>query len=285
MSEKIGIIGAGNLGMALVKALKKRNLLCWVVESSSEKREILKEILPDKIPIHEAIYEIQKVPDMIGICVNDSSIRIVVDDLRIALGPKLGGKAIFHTSAAIRMDVLDKLKAKGCHTAVLHPYQTFYNASEDVFEGINWSFRTDSKMTVFIDFIKTINGNPVLLTKNVDMMMYHCSGVAVSNYLAMVLEFASQVAEKAGINSAEYFPHIVKTTVDNFFSKQPGELTITGPIMRGDIDTVKKHMEALQRYPELQSLYCNLGVSTADMARGRDLLAHEKYLEIIKILE
>jgi predicted short-subunit dehydrogenase-like oxidoreductase (DUF2520 family) len=100
---------------------------------------------------------------------------------------------------------------------------------------------------------------------------YHAGAVIASNYLVALAAMASRVAAAAGIPNAladrMYLP-LLLGTAENLAHVSPAE-ALTGPIRRGDLGTVRAHLEALT--PEDRSLYARLGLETLAVARAAGL--------------
>jgi len=94
---------------------------------------------------------------------------------------------------------------------------------------------------------------------------YHLFGFFCSPALIALLAAAQQVGELAGFarrrRSRELMEPIVRQTIDNFFLSTPQQ-AFSGPLRRGDIATLRKHLDVLRKQPELLAIYKSLaGIS------------------------
>ena len=95
----------------------------------------------------------------------------------------------------------------------------------------------------------------------------------VSNYLVTLLDLAIQMNQLIGISersAIKAFLPLMRGTLHNV-ERLGIHRALTGPIVRGDIDTITSHIEAIKtRMPQLLSLYMALGHSTVSIAETRE---------------
>jgi predicted short-subunit dehydrogenase-like oxidoreductase (DUF2520 family) len=108
-----------------------------------------------------------------------------------------------------------------------------------------------------------------------------------SNYLVTLINMVERLYESIGFNSEDalksFWP-LVKGTIKNIETRGTVQ-SLTGPISRGDIETVKKHIRALRdSLPEFLDMYGILGVSTVDIGIKKGTLTHERAEEIKSLL-
>ena len=85
--------------------------------------------------------------------------------------------------------------------------------------------------------------------------LYHAGAAVASNYLVTLYRAASRMLEAAGAPPAALVP-LMQRTIENGFE-------LTGPIARGDWETIEAHLAAIRQYaPELESLYRALADQT-----------------------
>jgi predicted short-subunit dehydrogenase-like oxidoreductase (DUF2520 family) len=110
------------------------------------------------------------------------------------------------------------------------------------------------------------------------------SAVISSNYLISLLALGAEMAEKAGISARDFLPGIIETTVANFIDGLDNghPLALTGPVARGEIALINKHLVALDNEPELQKQYARLGIMTSGIALDHGLIDKDNYLLLKK---
>jgi predicted short-subunit dehydrogenase-like oxidoreductase (DUF2520 family) len=103
--------------------------------------------------------------------------------------------------------------------------------------------------------------------------LYHAAAVIASNYLVTLVDAALQAYEGAGVpreQALQMLQPLMNNTMDNIFRAGP-EKALSGPIARGDLQTVEKQQNALATYrPALGELYGQLAQHTASLAQRRD---------------
>ncbi|MDZ7680123.1 MAG: DUF2520 domain-containing protein [Fodinibius sp.] len=102
----------------------------------------------------------------------------------------------------------------------------------------------------------------------------HAAAVLASNYLVTLLNASVEVGAGQGLSSTkvkEALLPLVKTSLQNA-SDQPLDEALSGPIKRGDITTIEKHLALLDDRPELKSLYCVLGLETVKFLKQSNQL-------------
>jgi predicted short-subunit dehydrogenase-like oxidoreductase (DUF2520 family) len=109
--------------------------------------------------------------------------------------------------------------------------------------------------------------------------LYHAGAVMVCNYLVTLADIAVRLEEGAGIEREKALHSLmplVRGTVDNL--EEVGlPMALTGPISRGDIETVRGHIDSLRdEQPGLLPLYARLGIETIEVARRKGSISHER---------
>lgn len=94
-------------------------------------------------------------------------------------------------------------------------------------------------------------------------VLYHASTVMACNYLVSLLETSQQLLSASGVASSKANPlePLIRQTLDNFFATN-ARSALTGPIARGDNNTVARHLAALDAEPDhqlWQQIYRSLG--------------------------
>jgi predicted short-subunit dehydrogenase-like oxidoreductase (DUF2520 family) len=118
--------------------------------------------------------------------------------------------------------------------------------------------------------------------------LYHAAAVMACNYLVALEDAALELAEAAGIardEALEALLPLVKGTLSNL-EKVGIPDCLTGPIARGDAETVRQHLRAIgERLPGLLALYKLLGRRTLEVALARGALGAEAAGALRELLE
>ena len=180
-----------------------------------------------------------KEPELVILCVPDSAIHDVAS--ATAAGPWIA-----HVSGATALAALDPhLKRFG-----VHPLQTFSRAGgPEQLDGA-WAAVTaeNSEAERCATSLATLLGLRPFPIADADRAIYHAGAVIASNYLVTLYRAASRLLKEAGAPPEALIP-LMQRTIDNGFD-------LTGPIARGDVNTVDLHLAAISaRVPELAAMY------------------------------
>ena len=114
-------------------------------------------------------------------------------------------------------------------------------------------------------------------------MLYHLSAVFVCNLLSALLYSGQGIMEKTGIDLAPFYP-IIRATLKNMEEKGP-LLSLTGPVVRGDAETVGAHLKAMEGMEAHGRVYRALSAVALWMAEERGTLTPEQAAALARLLE
>lgn len=278
--DKLLIIGYGKLGSHLYFGLKHSGKYKNV--SAFKKRIITR---------NEYIKLINEA-NVIFICVQDSKVPAAVKELsKIAISLK--NKYIFHTSGALTSDILSPLKNNGAFLASFHPVQTFESKAKkysgrfvNIYTAIEGDKTAVKKGTALSNHLKS---NPFIIKKE-NKVYHHICCVMASNFLTVLNNKIEKTgAKKIQINGFKkhtflgiYMP-LVQQTLKNI-STSGAKSSLTGPIERNDLGTVKSHLEALKKTnKELLMYYILMGIETVKLALEKKSIMRSDAKNIYKL--
>jgi predicted short-subunit dehydrogenase-like oxidoreductase (DUF2520 family) len=284
-TKKIGIIGAGKVGTSIGYVMKDRGLNVVAVSDKFEAQlNAARGYMGDGLLYTHDNMEIVKSSDVIAITTQDRAIAGVANEI-YEKSERLDGKLFFHTSGAHPASILSQLDMKGAFSGSLHPLQTF--------PDIESAIRVIPDTYVFIDgheeaipvltlIGKTI-GFDVVKIEGKNKVLYHLSAVYVCNLLCALLYAGQEIMNKAGMDLQPFFP-IIKATLKNIEARGP-LMSLTGPVIRGDTDTVMSHLKAIDSLELYTKVYKALSSVALDMVRERGILEDEIMVKMQSILE
>ena len=204
-------------------------------------------------------------------------------------GEEYKGMIFAHLSGVHSSDVLAPLRVAGASVMSFHPAQSFAGKghSANALRNIVIGMEGDTEALAYGEKVAHIIGAKTVILSPEYKILYHAANVAASNYFIALMWETVSMLEKTGIRSSDAMDIIlplVQSTFDNLKEAGiPGALT--GPISRGDISTVKIHIEALKRLmPEGLALYCELGKRAVKIAVQKGTINEETAKKIEKIL-
>lgn len=267
MDHSITIIGYGRLGHAIEKAS---------IKAGFDVAHIYKN--------KEELHKMKQLSDLVFITPPDSEIAAVCEYLRFRFY-ELVGKTITHCSGALPSDVLLDLKEKGAAIACFHPMQSV-TLNTKSFKGITFDIEGDDKALVVLEeFASEIGANSLRVTSKQKEML-HVSAVMASNYLVTLAQLGAEISEGSGLSPREVLDAmlpLMNSTIENLKEMDPAH-ALTGPIARGDVDTVERHVKFLKNRDKLLSIYKKMGLLTLDLV-DQKVVSHETRKKLYELLK
>ncbi len=196
---------------------------------------------------------------------------------------------VIHCSGALSSDILSSARECGAVVATLHPLQSFASAdqAETLVPGSFCAVEGDqAALAVVRRLVKELGGSLMEISAE-GKTLYHAAAVAASNYLVAVIDLALELDSVAGVPRDVSFKALlplIKGTLSNIEARGIPK-GLTGPIARGDVDTVAAHLKAIERHtPGLLMIYRALGLYTVDLARAKGTLAKEAADKLVALL-
>lgn len=245
MQRSVSIIGPGNWGSSLVRALGVAG-----------------------IPLHEIIgpatlNRAQLKADILWLCVPDASIVPVTRRIVRRAGARgLKGQIVVHSSGALSSEVLEAATRVGASVASVHPLMSFPTRTPVPLQGVPFGVEADAAgRRILYAIVRRIGGLPFLI-KAGSKALYHAVGMLSSPLLVSHLAAAQEAAALAGFSSRQarqLIEPIARATLDNLFLRGAGN-SFSGPIARGDVQTIRLHLQALEAHPMLADVYRSLAL-------------------------
>ena len=283
---KIGIIGAGKVGIAIARVLKKKGFeVAAVADVTGEKAlNMARQYLGNSVSYTDNNMEVVGTCDIVAITTQDGAIREVAKEIH-EKAERLDDKLFFHTSGANPSSILKPLDGKGAILGSLHPLQTF--------PDIDSAIRALPSTYIFVEgderalrILETLGkgiGHAVIPIDGKNKVYYHLSAVFICNLLCALLYASEEIMEKIDIRIEPFFP-IIEATLQNIEAKGP-LLSLTGPIVRGDSETVEGHIDALKNMKLHKQIYKALSLVALDMVKERKIHNKETLGALQRILE
>jgi predicted short-subunit dehydrogenase-like oxidoreductase (DUF2520 family) len=279
--EPVGIVGSGRAGLGLALALRRARVRVAGVHGRRE-RPVPRGVT---LTVGAAPPWLRDVR-VVLLAVRDDALAPCVNDLARAGGP-LRGQVVLHLSGALTHDVLRPLQALGAATGSMHPLMTV--SADPVqaarhFRGATFVLEGDLDAVLVADALaRRLGGVPVTLAPE-RKPAYHAGAVFASNYVVTMLAVAARLLAAAGLEPQAAVAALVplaRATLDNVAAAGPAG-ALTGPVARGDVATVRRHLAAL-RHQDAE-LYRAVGRETLRLAReaGLDEEKVERIAELLR---
>lgn len=272
MSERfagtIGVVGAGRLGSALVRSL----MACgYLVDKVAARRSDGASRIADECAITSVTTsEVVASSDLVFLAVPDAAIEEVAGAERWR-----PGQAVAHCSGAAGLGVLAAAQARDALVGCFHPLQSFSgDDGPERFRGVAVGVEGTAPLGEWLGTMARDLGATPLRLEGVDRALYHAAAVLVSNDAVALMAAAARTWEAAGLprDTARGALAPLLLGAARNIEARPLEQALTGPVARGDVGTVRRHLDALEPHPDLRSLY---------RALGRELLALPLSLTVV----
>ena len=271
MSAPIGIVGAGPVAQALGRLLcERRQPVVALTSRTPAHAQRAAQFIGHGVKA-VSYAELARHSKRVLIATSDAGIRPAAEALFKAGYAK--GIAL-HTCGAEGTAALAVLQSVGVDCGVFHPLQTIAAADQGTRDltGISFAVTGDQRAVEWAREVAHLLEGSVMAIAEERLPLYHSGAVMASNAVVAVVEAAVELMERAGVDQKRALAALeplCRTTVDNLFRTSPAA-ALTGPIMRGDVQTVRRHRAAFVGVSaETVSLYRSVGIALLRLARDR----------------
>lgn len=270
MKPSFAIVGCGRVGTALAKYLAEAGYIPAGLASKSLSSAKRVADLTGSVNYTNTAWEATRKADIVFITTPDGTIKEACDGIAVKNGFN-SGSVVLHCSGALTSTML--LSAKNCGASIgsMHPLQSFASTeySHNPFSGIVTSVEGDKKAVDTASLVAADLGSGCVTIQTEAKILYHASAVVASNYLVTVLDLSLNLIRQAGVPADDAFrglKPLIEGTLSNI-EKMGARDALTGPIARGDIQTIENHLlEIGSKTPHLLHLYKTLGIHTVKIA-------------------
>jgi len=228
-----------------------------------------------------------KAAQLVLLTVSDEAIGPVCDELAAgsAFSP---GAVVAHCCGALGSEILASARLR-CRCAIgsMHPLQTFASVeAADRLSGAYFFCEGDeAALAALKEFVLCIGGNPVQVDAD-RKAAYHAGAVMACNYFTALIDAAAGLMRTAGVErqvALAALAPILRATLENVLAVGPEE-ALTGPIARGDADTVRLHLDAISKRGDIDAFYRAAGRWTVALARRKGTLDDEAARRLEELL-
>lgn len=281
---KLGIIGAGTVGTALAVGLSRKGYAIAAVSSRTRASSDRLSKAVGGCPVFSDNQAVADVAELVFITTPDDTIPKVVSEVRWH-----PGQSIVHCSGADSVDTLNPAKKAGARTGAFHPLQTFATIEQAV-QNIPFStFAIEAEeplLSTLVEIAKALDGQWIEL-KPGDKVLYHTAAVMACNYLVTLVKLSTDLWQVFGIpqkESTQALLPLLRGTLNNLETVGLPNC-LTGPIARGDLGTIRKHLIALEKSAAgVLSTYKDLGAQTIPIALAKGRINEARAEELRALL-
>jgi len=283
--KKLGFIGAGPVGTTFgVRLSEKGYPVIGVADISPEAAQRFAGRVPG-CRVFGNNQDLADAADMVFITTADDFIAPVSAGLKWR-----SGQTVVHCSGASTVRSLETARQQGARVGSIHPCQTFAGVEQAIanLPGSTFAIEAEEPVkTTLSEMARALQGDIVYLTSE-DKVLYHAAAAIACNYFTTIVKLATDLWRNFGKTSSDgikaYMP-LLRGTLTNIetvgFPK-----CLTGPIARGDVATIRRHLAALEKYaPDMLTLYKELGSFTVPIGQDKGTLSAEKADELMRLLK
>jgi predicted short-subunit dehydrogenase-like oxidoreductase (DUF2520 family) len=287
----VAVIGAGRLGQAFAIALQSSGYpVVALVARSRQKAEKAAVLLRKTVgqghiktrPTSQVFgaNQLGELPetDLVLITTPDDAIRKTAERLS-SLWVDRKPVTVLHTSGALSFEALAPLAEKGFQTGSIHPLISISEpmsgaaALRGAFFGIEG---TGKAKRLAEAIIRDLDGHSFTINPK-SKALYHAAAVMAAPHLTALVDLAVEMLAACGlskIRAQQVFMPLLESTVNNLKTSNPQQ-ALTGTFARGDIATVRRHLDALsgKELAEALAVYKLLGLHSLRLAEKNGLNA------------
>jgi predicted short-subunit dehydrogenase-like oxidoreductase (DUF2520 family) len=262
---KINIIGAGRLGLSLARALIENLCAESLTICNRHFEHALKAV--NTLGTGTAVETIADLPraDITFITAPDDAIAGIASQLATS-HRTAPGQIIAHCSGVLNSEVLSPLRDSGCVLASIHPLRAFRanHVPFNAFQHCDCVVEGDTPAVVALTTLFTNMGSHIIPIMASKKATYHAAAVMASNYVVTLASCAFDLFHEAGLTDEQaqkITTRLMQSSLANLQSTTHASLALTGPLVRGDINTISMHLNAIQSEP-INALYRAAGLAT-----------------------
>lgn len=253
----ISLVGSGNLAQSLGPALQRAGYRIVTVvtrnNASSKKRadSLARRLGAKRVWLEDAGPE----ADITWLCHTDDALAGTARTLARRSGWK--NRIVLHSSGALTSDVLAPLRRAGADVASLHPMMTFVPGTAPKMREVRFAMEGDRRALTAARQVVARLGARIFTIRKRNKVLYHALGSFSSPMIVAALVTAERVGRGAGLSREQtrgIIGPILEQTLSNY-RKRGAAAAFSGPIKRGDLETVQRHLRELQRVPEAREVY------------------------------
>lgn len=273
MTDRLAVIGPGRMGLALGGALHQAGALEHLTYLGRAMEAPPHPLFDDPdIDYRSGVAPPDEGTSILILAVPDDALHRVANELAHA-GPAPAGCVALHLSGALSTDVLAPLHGPGYALGSVHPLQTVADpwSGAERLRGCAYAIAGEpAALMAARRLVTALDGRPLVIPPAL-RAVYHASAVLASNYVLAAAAAVARTLSEAGIEEDEAVQAVLplmRGTMDNM--EQLGlSAALTGPVARGDVDTVRLHLSRLSQRE--RRLYSAVGLETVQLARATGL--------------
>jgi predicted short-subunit dehydrogenase-like oxidoreductase (DUF2520 family) len=282
---RIGVVGAGRVGAVLSAALRAAgHEVVAAAGESTASRDRMDALLPGVRRAKPT--DVARSCDLLLLTVPDDMLRNVVTTM-VGAGAIRSGQVVCHTSGRHGLDVLSAATAIGARPLALHPAMTFTGTAVDLdrLPGCVFGVTALEQDRALAESLVADMGGVAMWVPEDKRTLYHAGLAHGANHLVTLVAQAMELLAASGADDpAATLRPLLTAALDNALVS--GDAALTGPIVRGDVNTIAGHLaEIAESAPATIPSYVAMAKATADRAVLDGRLLPIRAAKIVRLLD
>ena len=280
---EVGVVGAGRAGTAMAVALARagHRIVAASAVSEASLSRIARSLPQARVARPEAVVA---AADLVLLTVPDDVLPKLVRGLAETAVP-MAGRMIAHASGRHGLAVLDPAVHAGALPLALHPVMTFTGRLDaEKMAGISFGVTAPEQLRPVAEaLVVEMGGEPVFIAED-KRGLYHAGLANAANHLVTLVAASSDLLREAGVpDPGKMLGPLLSAALENALAL--GDLALTGPVARGDAETVAAHVKVIAAAaPEALGAYLALARLTADRALAAGTLTSADAQRLLGVL-
>lgn len=285
MKEKIGFIGAGTVATTFAVKLAQGG---YPIVAVSDAKPAMAERMAKLIKgcqVYKTNQEVVNAADLVIIATWDQAMTPVINEIRWR--PGMGA---VHTSGFFGTEILEPARHAGARVGGFHPAQLFANLDQalEALPGSTFCLLGEPPLLDTLkEMVSALHGKWIVL-RSEQKPLYHVALAFAADFTMVCIKICTDLFQKLGVTPAETLDAIkpiMKGTIEGVFNLGFPDC-FAGPITRGDLSVIQKHVDTLQKYePGLVGIFKTLDARIIPMALAKgtiDEATAKKERDILK---
>jgi predicted short-subunit dehydrogenase-like oxidoreductase (DUF2520 family) len=258
-----GVVGAGRVGSVVAARLVAAGRTVTGISARSQASRLRARTLVPDVPVLDPA-DVAARSDVLVLAVPDDALVAVAEELASVLRP---GQVVVHTSGRHGLDALRSVARAGARPVALHPAMTFTGSALDLGRSCAVGLTAgEGERELAEDLAHVLGGTPVWVD-DADRVRYHAALSHGANHLVTLVAQAREMLQGvgAGAEASAILRPLLEAALENALDL--GDAALTGPVARGDVTTVRAHVDALADVPtSTRDAYVAMAHATTERA-------------------
>jgi predicted short-subunit dehydrogenase-like oxidoreductase (DUF2520 family) len=283
---RMALIGAGTVGTAVTELLRRRG---YRVVGVASRTPASTERAAHRFgaPVFDPSQGVPGGPDLVLLGVRDAAIEPVARSMASALQP---GTVVWHLAGSLGAAVLAPVTQAGALGCAIHPVQACPDVDTAIrrLPGSAWGITCSARLLPWATEVvtKDLAGTPVPVSEP-DRVVWHSAAVTTANGIGALLSVGEAILTRIGIDRPErVLAPLAAGAVRNAAEGRGGAATLTGPAVRGEVSTIRRHLSALAKLDaSLGGAYGLVTRLIVEAAAGAGRMAPERARSVLQLLD